>query len=87
MCQPLLTGLEAQEANALVGLTFLLWHRLEDLWLNDNSISSLDDFLAALKGPSKSIKTLYLERNPCVSALQWYLHSGALAFYGCMPVF
>lgn len=42
--------------------------RLEDVWLNDNNINSLDDFLFALKGPLKSIKTVYLERNPCVSA-------------------
>jgi hypothetical protein len=41
--------------------------RLEDLWLNDNQIPSLDGIEAALAGSREKLTTIYLERNPCVS--------------------
>ena len=47
-------------------MNFALASRLEDLWLNDNSIASLDDIEIKLAGCKNSLTTVYLERNPCV---------------------
>lgn len=49
----------------LYHLDFL--YRLEDLWLNDNQIPSLDGIDTALAGSREKLTTIYLERNPCVS--------------------
>lgn len=43
-----------------------LGSRLEDLWLNDNQISSLDNLDEAVGGFRENLTTIYLERNPCV---------------------
>lgn len=40
--------------------------RLEDLWLNDNQIASLEGIETLLQGCMNSLSTVYLERNPCV---------------------
>lgn len=40
--------------------------RLEDLWLNDNQITSLDNIAEAVAGSRENLTTIYLERNPCV---------------------
>jgi protein phosphatase 1 regulatory subunit 7 len=40
---------------------------LEDLWLNDNQILSLDGVENAVAGSREVLTTIYLERNPCVS--------------------
>jgi len=57
-----------------LSLNLWLWYidtnlpyRLEDLWLNDNQIPSLDGIEAALAGSREKLTTIYLERNPCVS--------------------
>ncbi|XP_057813886.1 protein phosphatase 1 regulatory inhibitor subunit PPP1R7 homolog isoform X2 [Cryptomeria japonica] len=39
--------------------------RLEDLWLNDNQIASLDGIDSALAGSREKLTTIYLEHNPC----------------------
>uniref|UniRef100_A0A0E0JXP3 Protein phosphatase 1 regulatory subunit 7 n=1 Tax=Oryza punctata TaxID=4537 RepID=A0A0E0JXP3_ORYPU len=39
--------------------------RLEDLWLNDNQIPSLDGIESALASSRERLTTIYLERNPC----------------------
>ncbi|XP_042456698.1 protein phosphatase 1 regulatory inhibitor subunit PPP1R7 homolog isoform X3 [Zingiber officinale] len=41
--------------------------RLEDLWLNDNQIASLEDIDLAVSGSREKLTTIYLERNPCAS--------------------
>lgn len=43
-----------------------LLSRLEDLWLNDNQISSLEGIETLLQGCKDCLSTIYLERNPCV---------------------
>jgi len=50
-----------------------LLYRLEDLWLNDNQIPSLDGIEAALAGSREKLTTIYLERNPCVSISYFYI--------------
>ncbi|KAE8682856.1 hypothetical protein F3Y22_tig00111234pilonHSYRG00084 [Hibiscus syriacus] len=40
--------------------------RLEDLWLNDNKIESLDGLAEAVSGSREKLTTIYLENNPCV---------------------
>jgi hypothetical protein len=40
--------------------------RLEDLWLNDNQIASLEGIETLLQGCMDCLTTIYLERNPCV---------------------
>ncbi|KAF9612727.1 hypothetical protein IFM89_003269, partial [Coptis chinensis] len=40
--------------------------RLEDLWMNDNQIASLDDLDLALAGSRDKLTTTYVEHNPCV---------------------
>jgi protein phosphatase 1 regulatory subunit 7 len=39
---------------------------LEDLWLNDNQIESLEDLAEAVAGSREKLATIYLENNPCV---------------------
>lgn len=41
--------------------------RLEDLWLNDNQIASLEGMADIVSGSKEKITTIYLENNPCVS--------------------
>jgi len=36
--------------------------RLEDLWLNDNQIPSLDGIESALSGSRETLTTIYLEK-------------------------
>ncbi|KAF9595401.1 hypothetical protein IFM89_000319, partial [Coptis chinensis] len=40
--------------------------RLEDLWMNDNQIASLDGFDLALAGSRDKLTSIYVEHNPCV---------------------
>jgi len=40
--------------------------RLEDLWLNDNQIASLEGISDAVAGSREKLTTIYLEHNPCV---------------------
>lgn len=40
--------------------------RLEDLWLNNNNITTLDGIAEAVAGCRENLTTIYLERNPCV---------------------
>lgn len=40
--------------------------RLEDLWLNDNQIESLESLPEAVAGSREKLTTIYLENNPCV---------------------
>lgn len=40
--------------------------RLEDLWLNDNQLESLEGVAEAVTGSRESLTTIYLENNPCV---------------------
>lgn len=40
--------------------------RLEDLWLNDNQIESLEGISEAVVGSREKLTTIYLENNPCV---------------------
>lgn len=55
-------------------MQFVLWttqdvclpSRLEDLWLNDNQIASLEGIETLLQGCMDCLTTIYLERNPCV---------------------
>jgi hypothetical protein len=42
---------------------------MEDLWLNDNQIISLDGVENAVSGSRETLTTIYLERNPCVSVV------------------
>lgn len=46
-----------------------LGSRLEDLWLNDNQIRTLDKLDEAVAGFRENLTTIYLERNPCVCIL------------------
>lgn len=41
-------------------------YRLEDLWLNDNQIESIDGIAEAVVGSREKLATIYLEHNPCV---------------------
>lgn len=43
--------------------------RLEDLWLNDNQIESLEGISEAVVGSREKLTTIYLENNPCVWSL------------------
>jgi hypothetical protein len=47
----------------------LIYYRLEDLWLNDNQIESLEGFAEAVAGSRQKLTTIYLENNPCVRIL------------------
>lgn len=49
-------------------LFWCLVRRLEDLWLNDNQIASLDSLAEGAAGFRESLTIIYLERNPCVCA-------------------
>lgn len=40
---------------------------LEDLWLNDNQIPSLEGLEEALAGQRNSLTTIYLENNPAAA--------------------
>ncbi|PHT50578.1 hypothetical protein CQW23_10325 [Capsicum baccatum] len=40
--------------------------RLEDLWLNDNNIASLEGLAEAITGAREKLTTIYLERNPYI---------------------
>ncbi|KAF2303979.1 hypothetical protein GH714_025825 [Hevea brasiliensis] len=39
--------------------------RLEDLWLNDNQIESLERIAEAIAGSRQKLTTIYFENNPC----------------------
>ncbi|KAF9595384.1 hypothetical protein IFM89_000302, partial [Coptis chinensis] len=41
--------------------------RLEDLWMNDNQIASLDGFDLALAGSRDKLTSIYVEHNPCAN--------------------
>lgn len=43
-----------------------LVYRLEDLWLNDNQIESIEGIAEAVVGSREKLTTIYLEHNPCV---------------------
>lgn len=43
-----------------------LVYRLEDLWLNDNQIESIEGMAEAVIGSREKLATIYLEKNPCV---------------------
>lgn len=51
--------------------------RLEDLWLNDNQIESLEGIAEAVAGSKDKLVTVYFENNPCVCSLvtwmAWFL--------------
>lgn len=65
----------------LFSVQFMLWttqgmclpSRLEDLWLNDNQIASLEGIGTLLQGCMDCLSTLYLERNPCVCSHSLHL--------------
>nr|KJB83107.1 hypothetical protein B456_013G229800 [Gossypium raimondii] len=42
--------------------------RLEDLWLNDNQIESLESVAEAVSGSREKLTTVYLENNPCAKS-------------------
>ncbi|KAJ4708514.1 protein phosphatase 1 regulatory subunit pprA [Melia azedarach] len=42
--------------------------RLEDLWLNDNQLESLEGVAEAVTGSRESLTTIYLENNPCAKS-------------------
>ncbi|KAK8543205.1 hypothetical protein V6N13_136264 [Hibiscus sabdariffa] len=42
--------------------------RLEDLWLNDNQIESLENIAEAVSGSREKLTTIYLENNPCAKS-------------------
>ncbi|OMO58242.1 Leucine rich repeat 4 [Corchorus olitorius] len=42
--------------------------RLEDLWLNDNQIESLENIAEAVAGSREKLTTIYLENNPCAKS-------------------
>lgn len=44
----------------------LIYCRLEDLWLNDNQIASLEGIAEAVSGSKEKLTTIYLKNNPCV---------------------
>ncbi|KAF9617975.1 hypothetical protein IFM89_039268 [Coptis chinensis] len=46
----------------------LLLCRLEDLWMNDNQIASLDGLDLALAGSRDKLTTIYVEHNPCANS-------------------
>lgn len=50
-------------------LPHIIYCRLEDLWLNDNQIASLEGIAEAVTGSKEKLTTIYLENNPCV----WFL--------------
>jgi protein phosphatase 1 regulatory subunit 7 len=60
----------------LISLPRLIYYRLEDLWLNDNQIESLEGFAEAVAGSRQKLTTIYLENNPCV----WILFSLLVEF-------
>ena len=43
-----------------------LVYRLEDLWLNDNQIESIEGMAEDVIGSREKLATIYLEKNPCV---------------------
>ncbi|KAH1235904.1 Protein phosphatase 1 regulatory inhibitor subunit PPP1R7 [Glycine soja] len=43
----------------------LIYCRLEDLWLNDNQIASLEGIAEAVSGSKEKLTTIYLKNNPC----------------------
>jgi protein phosphatase 1 regulatory subunit 7 len=53
----------------LEGLATL--NRLEDLWLNDNRIPSLDDLESALASQKDTLTTIYLDNNPAAAAADY----------------
>jgi len=53
---------------------FNLTYRLEDLWLNDNQIESLEAITEAVTGSKEKLTTIYLENNPCVSLIIIFSH-------------
>lgn len=55
--------------------------RLEDLWLNDNQIASLEGIETLLQGCINSLSTVYLERNPCVCSHTLHLELYPLLIY------
>ncbi|KAH1251700.1 hypothetical protein AAZX31_05G212800 [Glycine max] len=46
-------------------LPHIIYCRLEDLWLNDNQIASLEGIAEAVTGSKEKLTTIYLENNPC----------------------
>lgn len=62
----ILKGFGIPRVRRVSSLRFLLLCRLEDLWLNDNQITSLEGIDQALSGSKEKLTTIYLERNPCV---------------------
>ncbi|XP_059638199.1 protein phosphatase 1 regulatory inhibitor subunit PPP1R7 homolog [Cornus florida] len=46
--------------------------QLEDLWLNDNQIASVEGIDEAVAGSREKLTTIYLERNPCANAPNYY---------------
>lgn len=70
-CQSMITTSAIQvyaclDSFILIILRLLFHYRLEDLWLNDNNISSVEDIAEAVAGSRQKLTTIYLERNPCV---------------------
>ncbi|KAJ0698542.1 putative leucine-rich repeat domain superfamily [Helianthus annuus] len=51
---------------------------LEDLWFNDNQLASLDGVSEAVAGSREKLTTIYLEHNPCVSAILYTSNLGFL---------
>ena len=47
--------------------------RLEDLWLNDNHIESLEGIAEAVTASRDKLATIYLENNPCVWLLATWM--------------
>jgi hypothetical protein len=45
--------------------------QLEDLWLNDNQIASLDGLEEALISQRHSLTTIYMENNPAAKAADY----------------
>jgi hypothetical protein len=59
--------------------------QLQDLWLNDNALPTLDGLQDALSGQRHSLTTIYLENNPAAAApdykarvLDWFPHLAQL---------
>lgn len=50
----------------IISLPHLIYCRLEDLWLNDNQIESIEGIAEAVTGSREKLTTVYLENNPCV---------------------
>lgn len=60
--------------NMLIFPRVIIWNlhwiyvcSLEDLWLNDNQIESLESISEDVAGSREKLTTIYLENNPCVS--------------------